>query len=254
MPTLLAKTLGLTDRELDLYKTGLKQGPQTASNLARQSNMSRTLAYHALDGLLKKGFTYSSGESYGAQFGMIPPRQLKDIVRQKKRELDDVIKSLDKLPKPKSSIDGSDTTVVHHYPGVTGIRTAAVELSKSSSRTLSSIVSMRHLADTIDLPFLRSWVQSLKRVGKQSRSLWTNEQTDPTYDTGLRKMRLLPSDMKFPGGVVIEEDKVMFFTAGKSPSATTITDAAIADMMQSIHDQLWKISSEPKRHRQARHS
>lgn len=243
-----AQLLGLTERELTIYQAGLKSGPSTARALAKQTQTSRPLTYHALTGLQNKGFSSSSGEPYRAIFFMTPPKQLKDRMQQRKKSLDQIINVLDLLPKPKKQNTKTKKTIsIRHYSGVEGIRMAAVESLRTKSNSLASIVSMKHLVDTIDLPFLRSWVQSMKKQGIKSKSLWTSQQTNPDYDTGLRRLRILPSDMHFPAGVTIEKDRVLFYTADKSPAAIIIESKAIAEMMQSIHNQLWSVSSDPRR-------
>jgi len=249
--TTLLKRLGLNKREYQVYLTGLKKGPSTAQELSTHTDISRTLTYHALDGLRKNGLVSSSGDSYGATFTMESPSALQAKIRLQRRMLKELEEAIPNISFPEHVPPTKKRSIIRHYPGIEGIRMAAIESLNVTSKQLRSLVSIRHLADTIDITFLRAWVKELKDRGIKSKSLWTQENLDPSYQSGLRTLRILPSNMQFPAGMLVYDDTVMLFTAGKSPSATFIEDAAISKMMVSLHDQLWKVSSEPKRFKQA---
>src|SRR5690606_10591262 len=117
---------GLSEREITLYLTLLKTGPNTIMNLARETQIKRSTTHNNIEELIKKGLV--SQTNYGERRMVIAedPEKLKFLMEQKKwnvkkmeESLPSVIQNITKLvPEAKERND----VEVKYYEGKDGIK------------------------------------------------------------------------------------------------------------------------------------
>ncbi len=81
------KSLGLTDKEIDIYLAGLKLGPTTAQHLADASGVKRPTVYFIIDRLKKRGLINQSFLKRKKFFAMAPPEKLVRFIEEEKIKL-----------------------------------------------------------------------------------------------------------------------------------------------------------------------
>ena len=109
--TLLAQ-IGLKEKEAKVYISLLKEGPQLANYIAKQTNILRSSIYDYFDVLLDKGFiTYTiiSGKKY---FQAVDPQKILDSFEEKKELEKETLKqiipeltSLKNVAKKKANVE-----------------------------------------------------------------------------------------------------------------------------------------------------
>src|SRR5260221_2854692 len=115
---------GITDKEITVYLTLLKSGPNTIMNLARETGIKRSTTHNTVEELIKKGLV--SQTNYGERRMVIAedPDKLKFLMDQKRwdiqkleKSLPDAIKSIfESIPNAKEN----STVNVKYYTGKDG--------------------------------------------------------------------------------------------------------------------------------------
>ena len=151
----ILKEIGLTDREIKVYLTGLKTGPILATKLAKKTEINRTNLYSILNSLQERGLVSQGSKGLNKHFIMEPPVKLKEYLERKidreeriKKELDGIIPNLKSLTP-----DSVFTPQIKIFEGAEGElckRVLAVGVESESSikearRSLRRIVLMRSL-------------------------------------------------------------------------------------------------------------
>ena len=244
----LLKRLGLNKREVEVYLAGLSAGPSTARALSQKAKLGHQLTYNALTSLQDKGLLSTSGPKYKTVFIMESADKLAKLIHRRRMELETIENNLDQLAglleKPKKNANKSNVRV---YTGIEGLKQIAMESTESKEKVVRSLVSIKHVTDTISRSFLSSWIGEIRERKIKSKSLWTVENVDPIYQTGFRNLRVIPKGMKLPAGLLIYDNTVMIFTPKPDVMGIVIDNKEIAQTMKTIHDSIWKQSSPPRR-------
>lgn len=116
---------GLTEKEITVYMTLLKTGPNTIMNLARETGIKRSTTHNTVEELIKKGLV--SQTNYGERRMVIAedPEKLSFLMDQKKwditkleKNLPDVVKQIQvDIPSNKNE----EQVEVKYFTGTTGI-------------------------------------------------------------------------------------------------------------------------------------
>lgn len=117
---------GLTEKEIIIYLSLLKTGPNTIMNLSRETGIKRSTTHNTVEELIKKGLV--SQTNYGERRMVVAedPKKLEFLMEQKRWEmkklednLPDIVSSIyNAVPKAKENTQMN----VKYYTGEKGIR------------------------------------------------------------------------------------------------------------------------------------
>ncbi len=138
---------GLTEKEIIVYLTLLKSGPNTIMNLARETSIKRSTTHNTVEELIKKGLV--SQTNYGERRMVIAedPEKLNFLMDQKKwdinkleKNLPDVVKSIyEVVPQVKENTK----IEVRYYQGEKGFKEASQRSLDYAEGEILSIVNMK---------------------------------------------------------------------------------------------------------------
>ncbi len=138
---------GLTDKEVTVYLTLLKTGPNTIMNLARETGIKRSTTHNTVEELIKKGLV--SQTNYGERRMLVAedPKKLEFLMEQKRWDmrklednLPDIVKSIyDTVPQARENSEVG----VKYYEGQNGVKSIYIEALKS--KELRSYVNMEEV-------------------------------------------------------------------------------------------------------------
>ena len=118
------RKLGLSDVETDIYLSILRNGPQTALELSKNTSINRTKIYRITKSLKAKGLIEETNVTWGKTFNLAPTDKLKLLVEEQekklaesKKVLPDVLKQFSKLSFKKEL-----SFQIKNYRGVKGLR------------------------------------------------------------------------------------------------------------------------------------
>ncbi|MBU0615783.1 MAG: hypothetical protein KJ601_06840 [Nanoarchaeota archaeon] len=98
----LAKALGLTNLEVQIYLALLKEGSLTASGISTKISVHRRNVYDSMERLIEKGLVGFITRNNKRCYLAVNPERLKEIVSEKKEVLDKSISSLKAMYRAKN--------------------------------------------------------------------------------------------------------------------------------------------------------
>lgn len=119
MKEAILREIGMTDYEVTLYLTLLKQGPLSAYALAEKAGLYRQVTYDALNRLVEKGFVNSVKEGNSQLFKAIDPQLILEYLNEKKDRFENILPELKHIEK-----ESQDTLQVETYKGKNVMRIA----------------------------------------------------------------------------------------------------------------------------------
>lgn len=118
----ILKQLGLSEREVEIYKLLLKIGESPIANLIKAANIHSQLIYRAIDGLTRKGLVTVTFRRYKKYVRAEDPRILEKLEQEKITKLRDIIPDLLKLQR------SSKDAIVKILKGVEALRKIRIQI------------------------------------------------------------------------------------------------------------------------------
>src|SRR3989344_273406 len=112
------KALGLTNREIEVYLKLLEKGEAPAGALAKETSVSRTHVYEALQSLIDRGIVSSVTRDFRKHYKAAEPEKLLKFVRETEDKIHQLLPQLKILQKPPEK-----APKIEVYEGKEGIKT-----------------------------------------------------------------------------------------------------------------------------------
>jgi sugar-specific transcriptional regulator TrmB len=240
--------MGLTDREIEIYLTGLSYDSISVKELEKTTRINRTTIYHALDTLIQKGLVSKHESGTGAKllFSMTAPENIKKfldreikLLQEKKQEIDLILPLLMDRAKQKEEV-----FKVSHFEGIEGVKLVVEEALYCRSREWSIIAPKKNFFSEFDKTYARYYIKTRKENHIKARSLWEYNPSSrllAAEELRERNPRYLPEAMrgKFQSVIIIFDDKVAFISSIKNISAVLIQSREINETMSAMFSGLW---------------
>src|SRR3989338_86381 len=241
------ETIGLTQKEAEIYELLLKTGEVPAHTIIKESKLKRATVYKVLYSLEKKGLVTKFEKNKIINFRPNPPAKLLEIAEGQYKTLDRARANLQiLLPELTSSYIASvEKPIVTVYEGEEGIKKANLSVLAEKKEILAYLVINKEIDRKMD-KFWKKYYAIRKKEKIPVRSITSNTKEGKEYKNRdkkeLRETKLVPAD-KFP--LTIEKNivgnKVAFFSnlEGKL-IATIVENKAIADSEKAVFELAWK--------------
>ena len=244
MPKINLEQLGLTRIEAKVYLALLKLGSTTTGPLVKKTELHRATVYDALKRLMEKGLVTFIIKEKTKYFQAVNPEHFLDLIKEKKRELEekeklakDIIKKLKQI-REQAKIKESASI----FQGKRGIKTVFEDILKYKEYyAFASRGKFREI--------LGSYFDQFQRKKRQKRikakilideSLKNSEYVKSIYG----EIRFLPKEYNYPTATIVYDNKVAFFVFAEYPTAFLIESKEVADSFKSYFELLWKLSKE----------
>lgn len=241
----------LGEREVSIYLTLLKTGPNTIMNLARETGIKRSTTHNNVEELIKKGLI--SQTNFGERRMVVAedPEKLKFLMDQKKwrmKKLEDnlgvVIERINEMvPEAREKL----FTQVKYYQGVEGFREVcqrSVDRSTGEVRFIGNIEEWRKVytedyGKTYYIPARLKKNLFLKQLAVNNQSGKKFKGDDEKL---LRETRLLPVDMDFQPTIIISDKELSIMVSHEPHTSIIIEEKGVADAFRQIFDKFWEMA------------
>jgi len=244
------KKLGLSNKEVEIYLTGLKSGPVKASLLSRKTGITRQHTYDILKTLEARGFVSKSGTGYGQQFIMQDPKNLKGLLDKEKRKIEKLNLTLDKLMPEFESFFAHNGMVpkIKFYEEIDGIKEMLEDTLNVKNKEQLYVGALADLIEVIGKEYLDNWVDRriTKGVFSKTVRIKSKEIVEETYSGEakyLREIRFAPEDFKISQTIVMYDNKVGIISSKQECYGFIIESEEFNNSIKMFFNLLWIASS-----------
>jgi len=230
--------IGLTNREKEIYLGLIKKGESSASEIAKDSTISRTHVYEALKSLIEKGLATSITRNFKKYYSAAKPSKIlhyldekKEKIEEQKKRAKQVIQKLDFL-KIKEKEPKIET-----YEGKEGVKTFLIETLKSKEPLLI-INATKDFKETFTF-FAEHYFKEKARRKIKSKVIFGEkfEFLDP-----FSEKRFLIKKEKSPTTTLTYEDNVAIILLLEKPILINIKSKEASKEYKNYFDILWNQS------------
>jgi len=235
-------SLGLSEKETNVYLALLNLGKGTVSEIARQAEMNRTTGYDILSRLVNYGLVSVSGKEPKQEFVAESPDKVVNFLESKKQETEkQIVEAKTFLPQLKSIHNVGGRPKIRFYEGKEGLKQVYED-------TLTSHEAIRAYATVDDMhaglpDYFPKYYQRRAKKGIHIRAIV------PKTPTGIdrskqdraeaRETALIPPDKYyFSPEINIYDNKIMI-ASWREKLGIIIESPEIADAMKKIYELAW---------------
>lgn len=240
----------LSDREVAIYLTLLKTGPNTIMNLARETGIKRSTTHNNVEELIKKGLV--SQTNYGERRMVVAeaPDKLQFLLDQKKFKVQKLEKNLPAVIEQINSLvpDAAENSKVEvkYYEGKDGVAYVYDLILKSDS--VSAFVNVDNMKKVFPeiMEKFESEVESRKDFQvKDILEHHSRESDDDDNYEGNKHYdyKYLPTNTTLNNSdITIFDDAIALINTDKENlSAVVINSDSLAIAMKNIHQLAWNL-------------
>jgi len=239
MNTEILKELGLTNTEIKVYLTLLELSPSLASKISKKANVERTVTYHTLEKLLRKGIISYVIKENRKYFSAAEPEKLKDLLKEKEASLNDLIPELLKIKKSKEH-----PLSIEVFKGREGFKTVMEDLIRDKQ----SYYIIGYTGKGLDIAKFWYIHWNKRRVkNKIHRHLLIHKGKEnlETLKYPLTTLKILPEQIVHEpktSTIIYGNDKILLFLPLEEFAGIRIKNKEIHDSYKEYFDILWKKS------------
>lgn len=248
--------LGFDKTVADIYTALYTNGPQTISQLSRNSGVERTLLYRTLPNLADSGLIETQTEQNRGVFKAAPFSNLQVLISKKEQQLDDLKTALPLIEQSLGSqLIESPGTRVQLYRGEDGVKQMLWNETKAKSEVLG--VLYQNIQIKTNSKFFDRWVQKCNDSNIHFRGIvsdtfvasqqnwYANHASDSLTHWNARYID--PQVFTITHSTVVYDTVVAHFNwDDKEVFGVEVYNQQIADSQRQLFQLLWNQASENK--------
>lgn len=222
----------------------------TASQLAKQANISRTSVYDLIEKLLDQGLILESIKSGVKTFAVQPPEKLKLLLDDKNKQLLSAQKSLTDLEKIYRLQNKSAKPQMQLFEGREQLQQMMKDMLLYRNMTVYAYWPIKRMIDLLTPEFLTKFHKERVERNIKIKVIWPEKYTPllkkysflkikPEYK---RQLRIAPAKIDFSLGYAVYGDTVRFISSSKENFGFLVDSPELSQMMKSQFDLIWNIS------------
>lgn len=232
------KEFGLTDNEIKIYLALLKLRASSPSEIAKETGLSRSYVYDALERLLEKQIVSSVLKNNKRNYSPKEPKMLGELIKQKLESLQKIIPKLEKLQESQKE----DIKVELHkgdYVYKTLLNDIVSTLGQNDEVLIFGVDDEalmkldKHYKTNLDIYFSK-----LERLNIRERVI-ANNKSKMLKGAKTTSYRFLPKQVIGNTAFQVYENKVGIFLWGSSNYLILIENKEVADSYRNQFKILW---------------
>lgn len=239
------RSLGLSQKESQVYLSMLKTGATSAAEIARAAELPRQTTYSLLEELVAQGFVEQSDKKGVRQY-YADPNELAKVVARRKEALDKAKKALDEeIPQVLAqNRRGTALPIVQYYEGQEGLKRLfehILDQHRSAKAKTFRGLGINKIYGGMEA-YIREFFVRRHKLGVTTKLLIANASDNfNIYDdrTALgRSVKRLPIDEQEAGIYLV--GKGAYFFSFKDNVGVMIENQAITEYLKQAFDLLWE--------------
>jgi len=235
------KQIGLTDKESKVYTSLLEYKDSLVSEVAKKTNINRSLLYSILESLSKKGMVTYIIKNNVRYYRAAEPQKIFSMLKEKEKIFESILPDLIELHKPRNK-----KPVVEILEGVEGIKTILNDILKQKQEWNAYNVPGRgpevigYRADAFEKERQKLKISLNVLIVETKAGLKRARELASMKDT---KVRYLGKNYESPASNYVYGDRlVIIFWYKEFPFAIRIIDKNLAESYKKYFNEMWKIA------------
>jgi len=235
----ILKNLGLSDYEIEIFLTLIKNGPLSAYEISKKTGMYRQACYDALNRLQEKAFVSFVLKNRKKIFQAIDPEKILEFLDEQKKQYEQILPELIKMQSL-----GQDDISVEVFKGKNidkiGLRDIITTMRKTGGEVLCTAVD-----ESIPIANNKTIVEQYERdlvQYKIKERVIIKEGTKGFLTKGQTKYRYIKGRYFNSNPMQIYGDKVQIIMWGNPNHMIIIKNKNIADSFRKQFEFTWKVA------------
>ncbi len=246
----LLALFNLRDIEMVVFEKLYYGGQTTATELARQVNVSRTSIYDLLDLVIEKGLVYQTIQGTVKTFCVQSFDKIRLLIEEREREISDARHALEmfKIQEPKGK--GSAVPNLQVFQGRVALQQMMKDMLLHGNSHVLSYWPIGHVAKLLTKEFFQQFHVDRMRANISVDMIWPHEESlHKTLYTHLGKeyfkninVRIAPKGINFSLGYTIYANTVRFISSERESFGFLIQSQELTNMMRDQFKIMWEAS------------
>lgn len=252
MPAEILKKLGLSEKETKVYLAALELGPETARNIARSAELTRTTAYIHIKSLMRRGLVSSGMRDKKTIFSAEPPENLSVLLEIRKKETKQLTAEIQKaMPKLRLLFETTEERPrMRFFEGKEGLKAIVNDFMKSKFPSVEEFTSIDD-AYAFSPPQRNGYREKIKRKFRKipMRTIYTSTHGQLLKPKEkLKERRYVPRE-KFPftGSATVYGNKISLISQKRTVMGVIIESKEIADTLRAMFNLAWSQAGNDKK-------
>ena len=239
------KILGLTDNEITVYLAILESGKCSGTQIRKQTGITNSRVYAAIDTLIAKGVITYEKQPKGKVYSALDPGLLKGLMEEKQKKILECIPFLKRLQQKEKA--KTETAV---FEGLQGFKTALSNLVEECpvGETLLIIGFSNQAYKNEKLAALLRDINKISIKKKHNFKMILDDKSNKFYkrrkEEKISEIRFMGKNFQSPAAIDIFQDKVYILLWDENPYAFTIKNKNIAEGFKTYFYFLWDMAKE----------
>ena len=246
----LLSQFNLREIEANLYMKLLSGGLLSATEIARQMNVSRTSVYDLLKRLVEKGLIYETLKGGVKKFAPQPPEKIKLLLDEKEQDITAAKKTLESLNIEYQKMSQMFGPRLQVFEGRASLQQMMKDMLLYRDIEVLAYWPIKNIIETLTPKFLEKFHQERIVRNIKIKVIWPAEQASLVKKFNFlnidasqkRESRLAPKDINFSLGYSVYGNTTRFISSQKESLGFLIENLELAEMMKGQFNLIWNIS------------
>ena len=234
------QTIGLTDKEADIYQATMSLGPSSVQKIAQTAEVKRTTAYSVLESLKQKGLMKTNIQGWKTLYEAENPEKLESIVDQMRHEIKKTLPDFASIYNLHSG-----GAFIRCYEGIEGVKQVYEDLLRDiKPHEDYLIVGEMNQWFRQDPEFFHNFMERRAKLDINIRVLMQDSESAREQKKIERNfnwhIKIMPPGFSLTTNMVIIPGRVVINQLKPPLLAMVIENDSIVQMNRELFEILWK--------------
>ena len=230
------KELGFDEKETRVYLALLKIGETTATKIARETRIERTLVYYIIEKLSNRGFVSFKIKNNVKYYTASSPDRILEELKEKEKSFQKILPFLEELQKQVYVGE----VKVEVYKETAGLKTVIDDMFKHGKEFF--VFGEEGLMQKYYPALYKQYLRRLKETGIKEKVLVREDFKNNVWKSKNSTFRYISKNLFSPTSTLIYADKTLITIWEKPMFNILITSKKVADSYISYFNHLWKVA------------
>lgn len=237
--------LDLPKKSVAVYDFIIKNGPISASNIAKYLNMPRATVYLYLDELLKYNIISTFGSYKKRKYIAENPQKITELLNDKAEKIKSIIPDAQKMAEEMIKnlfLRKYAVPTVRYYIGKEGVRNIIWSTLNCKSKTIYGIISIYNIYEILGEEFLLKYTNERIKKKLKVKNIWPEGEMPKIlsqHKEQLRDVRFSDVQKDFKASFWAYDDYVIIVTSKEELLTIQIGSHDLAQAIKALFELIW---------------